>query len=139
VTSDIPDPYAPEDQPPSDQSDDWEVRIGKDGYIRLSPEFVGAFLAERLAWGRTAPKLPAGAAKRSRKGEPQDQPVWYGIHRAAALLDENPESLRKKLDRASRRGANGEVTADLNGIRGRMLGHRWKVHIPAGWTTGGEQ
>lgn len=113
---------------------EWQTTIERDGTIRMPAEFVGEFLDDRLRWEaerrRRTPKSPVVEA-------PRERAIWLGIHRAAELLDESPESLRKKLERASRKGPDGQVEADLNGIRGRMLGRRWKIHIPAGWAAGG--
>lgn len=58
-----------DEQLPTDPTPDlsWEVRVGKDGYIHLSPEFVGPFLADRLAWERSL--------RVSRRGAPHAAPA----------------------------------------------------------------
>lgn len=134
--------------PPEDVDDQetktdltWEVTIGSDGFVRLSPEFVGPFLAARLAWeqGQVA-AAPRGTTKKRERHEttrPTGQPIWLGIPRAAELLDEEPESLRKKLERAARRGPDEQIESDINGLRGRKLGRLWKVLIPPGWAPKG--
>ena len=39
-----------QDEPLPDNTLQWEITIGQDGLVRLSPEFVGSFLADRLRW-----------------------------------------------------------------------------------------
>jgi len=48
-------------------------------------------------------------------------------------LGESPESLRKKLVRASRKTADGVVEAEFDGTRARKLGRIWKVRFSRGW------
>lgn len=125
------------DPPAQNAEVTWEVRIDQDGFIRLAAEFVGPFLADRLAWERD--KLAAIATPKKKVGRDTarstGQPTWLGIPRAAELLDEEPESLRKKLERVARKGADGQIESDLSGLRGRKLGRLWKVQIPAGWAS----
>ena len=48
---------------------------------------------------------------------------------AAEALGEDPESFRKKLQRASKRAGDGVVEAEFDGIKARKLGRSWKVHL----------
>ncbi len=106
---------------------------------------VATIRAKALALGIRVSVPAAGTASRrpGAKCDPEsrtatsEQATWLGIHRAAEVLDEDAESLRKKLERASKRHADGHVEAEINGIRGRKLGHLWKVRLPSGWTVGG--
>lgn len=63
-------------------------------------------------------------------------PNWISLARAAAILDESEESLRKKLMRASRKACDGVVEATLDGIRARKFGRNWKVLLSPRWTEG---
>mgnify|MGYP003382202929 CR=1 FL=1 len=64
--------------------------------------------------------------------------TWISLARAAEVLGEPEESLRKKLARASRKGADGVVEASIDGVRARKLGRNWKVRLSVGWTEGAE-
>lgn len=59
--------------------------------------------------------------------------TWISLVRAAQFLGESPESLRKKLTRAARKGDDGVVEAEFDGIRARKLGRNWKVRLSGGW------
>lgn len=61
---------------------------------------------------------------------------WISLARAAEVLGEPEESLRKKLTRASRKASDGVVEATLDGIRARKLGRNWKVLLSSRWTEG---
>ena len=58
---------------------------------------------------------------------------WLPLLNAAEHLGESADSLRKKLDRASRRSTDGAVESQLSGITGRKLGRLWKVRLSPGW------
>ncbi len=65
------------------------------------------------------------------------QKTWISIARAAEILDETTETLRKKLQRAKRSvAADGVVEVSIDGIRARRLGRHWKVQLSAGWMEG---
>lgn len=52
----------------------WEVRVGGDGTIRLAPEFVGAFLRDRLRWeseSRSKCVTPRKPSTSASPGEPR--------------------------------------------------------------------
>jgi hypothetical protein len=72
---------------------------------------------------------------RGRRSEGSDRALWLGIQRAAELLDEDPESLRKKLERAARRTSDGHVESEIDGVRGRKFARLWKVQLPPGWAS----
>lgn len=106
---------------------------------------IATLRAKALALGIPVSVSAAGSASRRlrAKRDPElrtatiEQAMWLGIHRAAEALDEDAESLRKKLERASKRHPDGHIEAEINGVRGRKLGHLWKVQLPPGWTVGG--
>ena len=52
---------------------------------------------------------------------------------AAAVLDETPEALRKKFERAQRRGPDGVTEAEVSGVLARKFGRRWKVRLGPAW------
>lgn len=64
-----------------------------------------------------------------------DRALWLGIQRAAELLDEDPESLRKKLERAAKRTPEGHIESEIDGVRGRKFARLWKVQLPLGWAS----
>jgi len=59
--------------------------------------------------------------------------LWISLLRAAEALDEDVESLRKKLQRASRKADDGVVEAEIDGVRARKFGRVWKVRMSDGW------
>lgn len=59
--------------------------------------------------------------------------AWVSLVRAAQYLGESPASLRKKIERAARRGSDGVVEAEFDGIRARKLGRNWKVRMSDDW------
>ncbi len=63
---------------------------------------------------------------------PNTQP-WLPLLTAAAHLGESADSLRKKLERASRRGPDGAIEAELDGIVARKLGRLWKLRLSDAW------
>ncbi len=58
---------------------------------------------------------------------------WLSLLAAAEHLGESADSLRKKLERASRKGADGVIEAQLDGLVGRKLGRLWKLRLSSGW------
>jgi hypothetical protein len=58
---------------------------------------------------------------------------WLPLLTAAEHLGETPDSLRKKLERASTRSPDGVVVAEMDGIEARKLGRRWKLRLSTGW------
>jgi len=58
---------------------------------------------------------------------------WLPLATAAELLGETADSLRKKLERASRRAADGAVEATLDGVTARKLGRLWKLRLSSAW------
>lgn len=64
--------------------------------------------------------------------------TWVSIARAAEILDEPAEGLRKKLTRAHRSlAADGVPEVQLGpGIRARKCGRNWKIQLSEGWTEG---
>lgn len=62
-------------------------------------------------------------------------PTWISVARAAGILGEHPENLRKRLARAARSTERG-TEAVIDGLRARKLGRHWKVRLDEGWTGG---
>jgi len=60
-------------------------------------------------------------------------PSWLSLLAAAEHLGEPPDSLRKKLDRVSKRSPDGGIEAELDGLRARKLGRLWKVRLSDSW------
>jgi len=58
---------------------------------------------------------------------------WLPLLTAAEHLGESADSLRKKLERASKRSVDGVVEAELDGITARKLGRLWKLRLSDGW------
>jgi hypothetical protein len=60
-------------------------------------------------------------------------PSWLPLLAAAQHLGESADSLRKKLERAAVKSADGGVEAELDGLRARKLGRLWKVRLSDAW------
>jgi hypothetical protein len=58
---------------------------------------------------------------------------WTTVERAAVFLGFAPVSLRRALDRAARKRADGSIVAQLEGVVGRKLGRAWRVWLDAKW------
>jgi hypothetical protein len=56
---------------------------------------------------------------------------WVSIIRVAEQLDATPKSIRTRLEKAARRGADGVIEAEVDGLRARKLGRVWKVQLGA--------
>lgn len=83
-----------------------------------------------------ATMVPAATPNtRGRHSGRSDRALWLGIQRAAELLDEDPESLRKKLERAAKPTREGHIEAVIDGVRGRKFARLWKVQLPPGWAS----
>ena len=62
------------------------------------------------------------------------QTNWVSAAVAAARLGEPSETaLVKKLQRYAKPGADGAVTAKINGVVGRKFGKHWKVAMSSEW------
>ncbi len=55
--------------------------------------------------------------------------AWVSLLRAAEHLDEPPESLRKKIERAAR----GATSTAIDGVDFRRFGRLWKARLSAEW------
>ena len=60
-------------------------------------------------------------------------PAWLTVAAAAPILDYEPVSLRRLLDRHARRTADGGVEAVVDGVVGRKIGRSWRVQLSAAW------
>jgi len=58
---------------------------------------------------------------------------WLTIRDAAALLGSTDRALRRALERRAVRAPDGSTEANLDGVRGRKLGGRWRVLLGKGW------
>ena len=59
--------------------------------------------------------------------------AWRGVDSAAALLGIPPRTLRRALDRNSRRQVDGSITAQVDGVTARKFGRLWRVWLDRGW------
>lgn len=80
-------------------------------------------IAEALSPAPASPAVPPGPP------QPLATP-WISIRAAADLLSMTEGALRKALERRAERRGDTTV-ADLNGIRGRKMGSRWRVSLAA--------
>ena len=67
------------------------------------------------------------------KATSQATSAWLRIEVAAQVLDITPSALRRALERAAHRAADGGTEAHLDGVRGRKLGRRWRVLLGPAW------
>jgi hypothetical protein len=58
---------------------------------------------------------------------------WASVEHAAAFLDVPPVTLRRMLERHARRGEDGRVMANVDGITARKLGRAWRVLLDEDW------
>lgn len=61
---------------------------------------------------------------------------WMSLARAAAALDMSAPALRRALERRARRAPDGGIEAEIDGVRGRKLGHLWRVQLGERWAAG---
>jgi hypothetical protein len=77
----------------------------------------------------------ATTVARARRKRRSIEPHWETIEAAAARLDLDPQALRARCRRAARRGADGDVVAELGmGVVARKLGVTWRVFVPSAST-----
>lgn len=62
--------------------------------------------------------------------------AWLSVHRAASYLGVPVVTLRRAIERHSRRSAHGGVEARFDGLEARRLGRRWRVRLGEGWAPG---
>jgi hypothetical protein len=60
---------------------------------------------------------------------------WVSVVVAAEFLGLPARSLRRTLERASGRVADGGVEALVDGVRGRKFGHLWRVQFNESWLS----
>ena len=58
---------------------------------------------------------------------------WVTTRLAAKYLDMSEDALRRMLERHARRGDDGVVYAELDGVRARRFGRRWRVAFSEAW------
>jgi hypothetical protein len=59
--------------------------------------------------------------------------LWYPLRDAANVLGVSPEALRKQFERKARRGPDGGVEAEVDGVRARKFANRWRVSFGEEW------
>jgi hypothetical protein len=62
---------------------------------------------------------------------------WLSVANAAAYLDLTPSALRRTLERRAVRSGDGQVEAEVDGVRARKLGRLWRVHFDERWLAAG--
>lgn len=60
---------------------------------------------------------------------------WVGVEEAAAFLSVPAVTLRRSLERNARKGEDGAISAQVDGISARKLGRLWRVWLDAGWVN----
>jgi len=60
-------------------------------------------------------------------------PSWMGLDRAAAIIGAEVVTLRRAVERNSRRTPSGTIEAAFDGVRARKFGRKWKVTLDASW------
>ena len=63
--------------------------------------------------------------------------AWLTVDQAAAILNTPVVTLRRTLERNSRRGPNAGTIARVDGITARKLGRHWRVWLDPGWLSPG--
>lgn len=60
---------------------------------------------------------------------------WLGVPEAAAILGLAIVSLRRIIERSARRGTNGVLEAQVDGLHARKFGRLWRVRLDEAWTA----
>lgn len=68
------------------------------------------------------------------KTAPPPTTHWMSVRQAAGIIGFNTVSLRRVLERNSRRAPDGAVEASIDGLRARKLGRSWRVQLSDSWT-----
>lgn len=58
---------------------------------------------------------------------------WMSVERVALILDVNPTTFRRHLERNVMPTDDGSHEARFDGIIGRKIGGRWRVHLGDKW------
>jgi len=61
------------------------------------------------------------------------KPSWITLAEAATFLSIDVVTLRRSLERNTRRTADGATLAHVDGVTARKLGRRWRVWLDAEW------
>lgn len=67
------------------------------------------------------------------KARAETSPSWMALARAARMLDVDPTTFRRHLERNVMRDEDGSHEARFDGIIGRKIGGRWRVHLGEKW------
>ena len=65
-------------------------------------------------------------------GDPP-KPSWIPLDDAASFLNVPVVTLRRSLERHTRKSADGAIVAHVDGITARKLGRHWRVWLDASW------
>lgn len=65
--------------------------------------------------------------------ESQQPRGWLSVKAAAEFLDMSPDALRRSIERHVVRGPDGALEANIDGVRARKFGGRWRVKLSAAW------
>jgi hypothetical protein len=60
---------------------------------------------------------------------------WYTLLEAARLLSFSPAALRRRLERRARRTPDGGTEAEVDGVKARKFGNRWRVSFNTAWAV----
>lgn len=66
---------------------------------------------------------------------PSSTPRWTSIREAALILGFGTVSLRRLIERHSRRAADGGIEAVVDGLRARKIGRTWRVQLSTAWSS----
>jgi len=59
--------------------------------------------------------------------------TWVSLDEAASFLSVPAITLRRALERNTRKAESGAVVAEVDGITARKLGRHWRLQLDAGW------
>lgn len=59
--------------------------------------------------------------------------TWVSLDEAASFLSVPAVTLRRALERNTRKADDGAVVAQVDGISARKLGRHWRLRLDAGW------
>lgn len=58
---------------------------------------------------------------------------WVCVRTAAEFLGTSPDALRRSIERHVFLGPDGVIEANIDGVRARKLGGRWRVKLGDAW------
>jgi hypothetical protein len=72
-------------------------------------------------------------APSARSASANQKPSWITLAEAAAFLCIDVVTLRRSLERNTRKNADGATLAHVDGVTARKLGRHWRVWLDAAW------